>query len=54
MRLTWIDAAATVTTGVITAVYVAFLQQADILVLGSVRGDITVILVLGAVPAVAP
>ncbi|MFF0862023.1 hypothetical protein ACFYUV_09720 [Nonomuraea sp. NPDC003560] len=49
MRLTWKDAVATAVMGVITAVHVVFLQQADVLVLGSVRGVASVILVLGAV-----
>ncbi|MFC5821739.1 hypothetical protein [Nonomuraea harbinensis] len=47
MRLTWKDAVATVAMGVITAVYVVFLQQADVFVLSSVRGATIVILLVG-------
>ncbi|MFG1949247.1 hypothetical protein [Nonomuraea sp. NPDC048826] len=47
MRLTWKDAVATVAMGVITAVYVVFLQQADVFVLSSVRGAAIVILLVG-------
>lgn len=49
MRLTWKDAIATVVAAVNVAIYVAFLQGADAPVVGTVRGAIGAILLLGIV-----
>ncbi len=47
MRLTGKDLAATLFTGAVVGVYVAFLQGADLPFLGSVRGTAGVVLALG-------
>lgn len=49
MRLTWKDGVATVFMAAVVAVYVAFLQGADVVMIDSVRGTTSAILVLGMV-----
>ncbi|WP_143591598.1 hypothetical protein [Thermoactinospora rubra] len=49
MRLTWKDAVAAAVTGTIVALYVAFLQGAQLPLLGSVRGTAGAVLLLGIV-----
>lgn len=47
MRLTWKDAVATISTGLIIVVYVAYLAGADAPIIDSVRGATGTILLLG-------
>lgn len=49
MRLTWKEALATVVAGANVAIYVAFIQGADVPVINSVRGAAGATLVLGLV-----
>lgn len=49
MRLTWKDAVATLFTGGIVAVYVAFLNGTSVWLISSARGTTTAVLVLGFV-----
>ena len=49
MRLTWRDGVTTVTMGLVTAVYLAFLLGADLPIVDTVRGTTATVLILGMV-----
>lgn len=47
MKLTWKDGVTTVTMGLVTAAYLAFLLDADLPIVNTVRGTTATVLILG-------